>query len=321
MDASRQTLRVSGTAACRMRGMTTAPTPLLVPFREVRHEQPDDCLHYEPVAVRGREMGWTIPAHRHQGLHQFQWLEAGHVAGEIDGRQFCADAPALLMLAPDAVHGFTYSPDAVGHQITLPTATLSQLLGAAELARAQLDTSFVIGGEAARQVQPQAGALFDAVAREFRGNAPARVQSLVALATLVAVLFIRRRGEHALAQRPPGARDTLVQRYRALLEQHYTSHQPLAFYAARLAVTPDHLSRACRGMAGQSALELLHERLMLEARRLLSYTPMPVAQIAQQLGYDDAAYFSKFFARTVGLSPTDYRRQIAQGVRAGAQPQ
>ena len=56
--------------------MKPAAAPLLlVPFREVRHEQPDDCLHYEPVAVRGKLHDWTIPAHRHDALHQFQLLE------------------------------------------------------------------------------------------------------------------------------------------------------------------------------------------------------------------------------------------------------
>jgi AraC family transcriptional regulator, transcriptional activator of pobA len=298
--------------------MKPATSPLLVPFREVRHDQPDDCLHYESVAVRGQEMDWTIPAHRHEGLHQFQFLDRGRLAGSIDGRAFEADGPVLLLLAPGAVHGFTYSRDAVGHQVTLPAAALAQLLGHAEQVRSDLGASFIVDGDTAREAAGEARALFEAVAREFRGNQPGRVQALLSYATLIAVLFLRRRSQSPAGQRQQGVRDTLVQRYRALVEQHYGRHQPLGFYADALGVTPDHLSRCCRQVTGQSALELLHERLMLEARRLLTYTPMPVAQIARQLGYDDAAYFSKFFHRTVGLSPSEYRRQIAVGVRAGA---
>ena len=59
-----------------------------------------------------------------------------------------------------------------------------------------------------------------------------------------------------------------------------------------------------------------HERLMLEARRLLAYTPMAVAQVAQQLGFDDPAYFSKCFARQVGSTPSAYRLAVVEGVRA-----
>ena len=68
-------------------------------------------------------------------------------------------------------------------------------------------------------------------------------------------------------------------------------------------------------VTGQGALDLVHARLMLEARRLLAYTPMPVTEIAHALGYEDPAYFSKFFARSVGEPPSAYRESVAKGVR------
>jgi AraC family transcriptional regulator, transcriptional activator of pobA len=293
--------------------MNTSPL-LLVPFREVRHDQPDDCLHYESVAVRGTEMDWTIPAHRHEGLHQFQWLEQGHVRGSIDGREFEAQAPVLLMLAPGSVHGFTYTPDTIGHQVSVPTTTLRQLLGGSNLADAELGASCVlpdIEGEGEAECRN----LFAQVAREFRTQSPGRVHALLACATLLAVQFLRRRGEHFTRERAQGARDTLLRRYLALVEQHYREHRPLSFYAEALGVTPDHLSRTCRQATKQSALQVLHERLLLEARRLLAYSPMPVTEVAQQLGYDDAAYFSKFFSRSVGNTPSEYRALVASGVR------
>lgn len=314
--------------------MKAAPL-LLVPFSEVRHDQPDDCLHYESVAVRGTEMDWTIPAHRHAGLHQFQFLEKGQMRGTIDGREFEAGAPVMLMLAPGSVHGFTYTRDAVGHQVTLPTTTLKQLLGGSSLADKELGDSFVLPLKDARedghahahaQEQDKAGGsaecagLFERIATEFRSQNVGRVHSLLACATLLAVQFLRQKGEQFAQQSTQGARDALVQRYSALVEQNYKAHKPLAFYADALNVTPDHLSRSCRNATKQSALQLLHERLMLEARRLLAYTALPVAEVAGQLGYDDAAYFSKFFSRSVGSTPSDYRAQVAQGVKEAVRP-
>ena len=67
-------------------------------------------------------------------------------------------------------------------------------------------------------------------------------------------------------------RDTLVQRYRALVERHFHEHRPLAFYADALDVTADHLSRVCRAVSSTSALALLHERMALEAQRMLVHT-------------------------------------------------
>ena len=295
------------------------PAPLLlVPFREVRHDQPDDCVHYEAVAVRGQEMDWTIPAHRHEGLHQFQLLARGTVRGSIDGREFEAAAPLLLMVAPGSVHGFTYSRDAVGHQLTVPTGTLKQLLGGSELAQDTLSASFLVDGETAAAAAGDSVRQFETLAREFLADAPGRVHALLAQATLLAVTFLRLRGAQHALQKPRGARDTLVQRYRTLVEANFRRQQPLSFYADSLGVSADHLSRACRNVAGQSAQQLLHERLLLEARRLLAYTAAPVAEIAAQLGYADPAYFTKFFARSVGETPSSYRGLVARGVRSAA---
>lgn len=104
-----------------------------------------------------------------------------------------------------------------------------------------------------------------------------------------------------------------MRRYRSLFELHLRRHQPLGFYARALQVTPDHLSRSCRAVTGLSALDLLHERLLLEARRLLSYTQAPVADVARDLGFDDPAYFSRFFARRDGHAPQEYRAALQVG--------
>jgi AraC family transcriptional regulator, transcriptional activator of pobA len=288
---------------------------LLVPFREIRHEQPDDCLHYEPVAVRGKQMNWTIPAHRHEGLHQFQMLTQGSMDGSVDGQVFEAQAPVMLMLAPGSVHAFNYSEGALGHQMTIPSGVLRQLLTGSQLAEEGLVTSVVLQGPAIAINASVCSALFESLAGEFQAQHPGRVHALQAQATLLAVHYLRARGLAPASGQRAGLPDTLTQRYRALLEDHFRVQPALEFYATRLGVTPDHLSRSCRRVTGQSALELAQSRLLLEARRLLAYTPLPVATVAAQLGYADVAYFSKAFRRGVGHAPTAYRSLVAQGVR------
>jgi AraC family transcriptional activator of pobA len=296
--------------------MKPAAAPLLlVPFREVRHEQPDDCLHYETVAVRGRLHDWTIPAHRHDALHQFQLLERGSASATIDGIDHEISAPAIVMLAPGSVHGFRYARDSAGHQVTIPTAMLRQALQGAGKLEAQLAQSFVMDAAALATDAADCARLFESLAGEFRASNPGRVQALQAQATLIVLWFLRHRGAGAAAQRSAPMRDTLVQRLLHLVEEHYREHRPLAFYAGALKVTPDHLSRSCRSVTGQSALDLVHARMLLEARRLLAYTPMTVTQIAATLGYEDPAYFAKFFARSVGEAPSTYRAAVDSGLR------
>jgi len=288
-------------------------SPIAVAFREVRHFKPDDWLHCEDIAVRGRLHDWTIPAHRHEGLHQFQLLERGHAQITLDSVPHRVQAPAALMVAPGCVHAFRYTPDSAGAQVSVPSARLTAALAAAPLLAARLATSHVLPAERVRRAQRQVKRLFADLAAEFERAAPGRTEALAAHLLLLATWFLREAGDVPAEQARLSWRDTLVQRYRALLEVQLKRHQPIGAYAEQLHVTPDHLSRVCRATTGLSALDLLHERLVLEARRLLAYTEAPVGEVARELGFDDAAYFSRFFARRAGAAPLAYRVALQQG--------
>jgi len=291
--------------------------PRAVPFHEVRHFQPDDCLHYEPISVRGQLHQWTIPPHRHEGLHQFQLLERGGARATIDGEPVELRAPTMLVVAAGAVHAFHYQPESAGHQVTVPTAELRAALADAPALRQRLAHSFVLDAQALGHEAAEAVDLMLQLAREFAGRGLGRAEALQSQALLLALWCLRRAepqgGDTARAAPGTAVRDTLVQRFRALVELHYRAHRPLRFYTAALEVSADHLSRACRSVCGHSALEVVHERVLLEARRLLAYSAMPVSRIAGELGFDDAAYFSRLFARKVGLAPLAYRRAAALG--------
>jgi len=288
-------------------------TPIAVAFREVRHFKPEDCLHCESVEVRGRLHDWTIPAHRHEGLHQFQLLERGRATATLDNVPHAVQAPAAFMLAPGCVHAFDYAPDCAGHQVTVPTAILHQAFAGSPALAERLAVSFVLRDEAMGGDAAEVQAMFARLSAEFEGAARGRMEALRAHAVLVAAWFLRHAAGEPPAETRGALRDTLVQRYRSLLELHLRRHLPLGFYAEALKVTPDHLSRACRAVTGQSALDLLHERLLLEARRLLAYTDAAVLDVAAELGFADAAYFSRFFARRAGISPLGYRTALQSG--------
>ena len=291
--------------------------PLAVAFREVRHDQPDDCLHVEAIAVRGALHQWAIPAHRHEGLHQLQWLSQGSVVATIDGAVHRLQAPAALMLAAGAVHGFDYSPDSAGQQVTVPSPLLQAGLATAPLLAARLGQTLVLGADRMAGQAAQIEALLAALSEEFHQARPGRSEALRAQVLLLALLLLRQAAEPAAHERRQALRDTLVQRFRALLELHGRRQPRLSFYAQALGVSVDHLSRSCRRVAGLSALDLAHERVLQDARRLLAQGPQPVAEIAGALGFEDAAYFSRFFSRRSGVSPSAYRAALAQGLAPG----
>jgi AraC family transcriptional activator of pobA len=113
------------------------------------------------------------------------------------------------------------------------------------------------------------------------------------------------------AARHPGARgrtrNTIVDRFQTLVERDFRRLHHVHEYADRLRVSPGHLNVLCRTHLGRSASAEIHQRLLVEARRLLRYTDRPAFAIAQELGFADPAYFGRFFRRGAGVTPRRYR--------------
>ena len=287
---------------------------LMVPFREVRHFQPEDSLYCESINVRGQQYEWTIPAHRHEGLHQFQLLTHGSALATLDGEPLEMRAPTALMVAPGVVHSFVYERDSAGQQVTVPTQSLRAWLAAAPALEGQLHRSIHVTRDDIGSGIDECEELFALLTREFNLGRPGRAAALNAHALVLALWFLRHDAHGSSGQNKRALRDTLVQRYRVMLEKNFHHQRPVQFYAEALGITADHLSRACRATAGQGALQLMHDRVALEARRLLAYTQGSVTDIARELGFDDPGHFSRFFAKAVGKAPSLYRSAVVSGL-------
>src|SRR5690606_33252429 len=100
------------------------------------------------------------------------------------------------------------------------------------------------------------------------------------------------------------AHGTIAQRFQALVETSYREHRPLAFYAGRLHCTIRTLSRQTDMAFGMTPLQLINRRLVFEARRLLRFTNASCSEVAGELGFEDPAYFSRFYRRMTGHAPS-----------------
>jgi AraC family transcriptional activator of pobA len=158
-------------------------------------------------------------------------------------------------------------------------------------------------------------ALAEMLLREFGRSAPGR--RLALRGTLAALLAnLQRLLPHVSdAAATISSRDReLVARFREQVERCFREHLGLAEYAGLLQTSESRLRRACVAVAGQSPIDLVHLRLLLEAERQLRYTSMPVTQIAYYLGFEDPAYFSRFFTRRMGTSPRAFRNRDARTI-------
>jgi AraC-like DNA-binding protein len=102
----------------------------------------------------------------------------------------------------------------------------------------------------------------------------------------------------------------LVREFNFLVEVHFRNKHTVADYAALLHRSPKTLSNLFAQVSPKTPLQIINERKMLEARRLLRYTDQAVSEIAYGIGYEDVQTFSRFFKTQEGVSPSAFREQF-----------
>jgi AraC family transcriptional activator of pobA len=145
------------------------------------------------------------------------------------------------------------------------------------------------------------------VERELFENGPAADAVVQSCLTLLLIEIWR-------TSRPePGASAAMprniVHSFLFLVDLHLKDHWSVGRYAEQLGVSRERLNSAVKRATGRTPLSHIHRRLMAEAREMLGEPGFQVAEVAYRLGFDDAAYFNRFFQRHAGMPPGRYRRE------------
>ncbi|RUT72148.1 AraC family transcriptional regulator [Flavobacterium cupreum] len=102
----------------------------------------------------------------------------------------------------------------------------------------------------------------------------------------------------------------IIREFNFLVEGHFSKHHDVAFYAAKLNKSPKTLSNLFALVSNRPPISIIHDRIMLHARRQINYTNLSIKEIAYDLGYEDIQTFSRFFKNKEGVSPIQYREKL-----------
>lgn len=102
----------------------------------------------------------------------------------------------------------------------------------------------------------------------------------------------------------------LIGKAETLIETNYKNHFPVSTYAEELNISAVQLNTLVRTYLNKTIGDLCHERLILEAKRLLIYTDLTVSEICHELNFKDTSYFNKFFKKQVGKTPEQFRKLL-----------
>jgi AraC-like DNA-binding protein len=148
---------------------------------------------------------------------------------------------------------------------------------------------------------------FDAIFRLYNEWEPDYF--LIQAYLLTCVYEIRKLLKESSLDFYPAKAFSLTQQYSALLDTHIEQEQNITFYADELKITPNHLNKSVKSVTGKTAIQLLNETRLAEAKSHLKHTDKTISEIAYHLGFEDQSYFSRFFKKATNISPMEFRKR------------
>jgi len=288
-----------------LKNAAAAAVPVFKLYGETAAWPTPDLIHCESIPERSRLHEWEIKPHRHADLVQLLYVQGGTAVLEVEGAVNRVETPSLQVVPALSVHGFSFSQDIQGHVLSLALRLVEQLSGPLDSQVLMSAACYPVGAE-----RRYLDALFESIGQEYSHQEPGRDLMLQSLISVLLVWISRQalQQSQAEASQPDRGRAHL-QGFTQLLEAQFRQHLPIEHYAERLGISAAHLNALCRRLAGQSALQMVNQRLLLEAKRCLVYTAMTINQVSDSLGFSEPAYFSRFFKRGTGQSPKQFRIQ------------
>ncbi|WP_341639696.1 helix-turn-helix transcriptional regulator [Phycobacter sp. K97] len=156
--------------------------------------------------------------------------------------------------------------------------------------------------------QARLNSLLEEIAHEQSRHPAFWRRAIQSYSDLISIHLRRQIPSGPLPPPKPTAARRLSQAYCKRVVESFNQNANMAEYAADLQVTPTHLTRVCKAETGKTAAAILTERQLYAARNLLISSDLPMREIADQLGFGSAAYFTRFIAQHTGETPSSLRK-------------
>ena len=279
-------------------------------YGESSPSQDPGFVHIEDIAARSSEIGWLIKPHRHGRMFQVLCIFEGNLEVQLDEVNHSLTGSWAITIPAGVVHGFRFQPSARGVVLTLAEPLLSdqsyqnslgyfdQLTSSSQTI--QFDKNDVLFGQLTQY--------FGLIEDEFQ-RADAGYTMMLEWLVRMVLMTLKRQLDHSELQASTGSASShLLSSFRTLLEAHYRHQWKVQQYAVALHISVSSLNRLCNEAVGITAKDIIQDRVLVEAKRKLIYTRNTLDQTAYTLGFKDPAYFSRFFKRLEGVSPSEYRK-------------
>lgn len=251
--------------------------------------------------------------HNHSYFH-FALFTKGKGKHLIDFENFEIKPGMIYFMRPEQMHKWFFDGKFEGYIVNFSATFFDQVGIPSQI----IDHFSFFEGNLQHQVfylnklkTKEMEAAFEAILAEFSSN-----QNLANLmmASKMLDLFVRMERlfpkEKEIGFNAKINNNTIIFRnFKNLIEQHFQTAKLPKEYASMLYITPHHLNAVCNDVAGISSGEIIRQRIVLEAKRLLVNFDLSINQISDKLNFKDDSYFVKFFKKDTGLTPEQFRKK------------
>lgn len=279
-----------------------------IPIYKIGEE--DHANYIEVVELKERNSYDASEPHKHEYIEVFLFSK-GEGSHAIDFTVHEIQDNSVHFVFPNQIHKVKRALQTNGHVLLVSQAYFSDLdydLYVRFFHAFFLQPTLNVGAKAFEEL----GVLLDTMKSELAIKNPYFQEIVKDYLHVLVKRFLR---EEALAPKAVQETHTHFKLYMdlvILVETHFLAHPPVSFFSETLQVSVRKLNDVCKEFHSGTCSAVLHDRIVLEAKKLLSYSEKSVKDVMFALNYKDAAYFNRFFKSKTGMTPSAYKLENAE---------
>ncbi|WP_266369089.1 helix-turn-helix domain-containing protein [Tellurirhabdus rosea] len=260
-----------------------------------------------PLEKLVKEFKGIDKPHSHS-FYLVMWIRQGSGTHTIDFKTYKVKPAQLYFLTPGQVHSWKLSPDIEGFNLFFDSHFFRGLYGNRlyqyPFFHSHQQLPLLEVGEESKRF----GDLLTYAFEEYSQRQANRDEVFLSF-----VHILLESANRLYRQQLAGTEQQLyarVRQYEELLEEQFLSVRETRVYASQMGLTPNYLNHICKKVLNKTASQLLHDRLVIEAQRLLTHTTQSVKEIGFNLAFEDPSYFVRFFKKYTGQTPAEFREKL-----------
>lgn len=252
--------------------------------------------------------------HRHNYFEILLFNGSGGIH-EIDFHAYPIRESSLHFISPEQVHLLRRAKDVTGYVLSftpdfcLGKNTNTEFMDAFPFFNNPYAAPIVTIHNVARKNLMEIVANME---EEYFSSHDDKADVLLSYLTILLIAARRMYTPDPISGTPSSSRVDMVLRFKKAIGENFRQQKSVTYYAELLNISAGHLSETVQKDTGKTAGNMIHDRIILEAKRLLYHSPKSVKEIACELGYEDPSYFARFFKTHTQTAPEMFRSNIRE---------